>query len=226
MVDHKTKWITAFMQEVGVIYRYIEDPLLQPPKISYGFASANEPVDRDANGNPIMNSAEETFDPPSSRDVDDLIIRIQRNTNNFSVWTAASYKNSINSDTIWGVPPGYLMLKDWSATYEKSASTYYFAESMEFHIRYAAVFQGGQWVALGWKLRRVDEGYRVKSGVDSNNKPKYQTILDENGKMLSQPTLLDGAGNKLASGADPVYKTFDLYPSRSFAALNLPYNGA
>ncbi len=49
-----------------------------------------------------------------------------------------------------------------------------------------------------------------------------QRITDRTGAYASTPQLLDGAGHKLAAGADPVPRTFQYYPLAEWGALELP----
>ena len=49
--------------------------------------------------------------------------------------------------------------------------------------------------------------------------PAQRRILDPNGLPISEPILLDGDGQPLALGGDPVYSTWSIYPEIDFEIL-------
>ena len=97
-VHSKSEWkVSANVRRVRVNYRTIENPFAQEPVISYTFAGTNEPVDRDKDNKPIVNTVNESPDPPISEDFHDLVIRYNHNWRDYNPIIAADYQNSINS---------------------------------------------------------------------------------------------------------------------------------
>jgi len=201
--------------EVLVNYEYIENPLDQPPDISFDFIVNQEPVDfyYDDNGEeqPLTNSSGETFDPPINKEYYDLVIRIVRNQDYYNALVAAQYIGNINSDAIWGLAPGTVKCNVFSGQPKRAAQLYYYQVSYEFQVRFDV-----------WRRRILDQGFREVTGVDEDGVTTYATILDDNLKPLSQPVLLDGDGEQLAESADPVFLERNLCRQLPFAYLQLP----
>ena len=47
-------------------------------------------------------------------------------------------------------------------------------------------------------------------------------IKDDNGKDVTEAVKLDNTGYALAAGSNPLYMTYDAYPTASWSALGLP----
>jgi len=186
-----------------------DDPLNAPSKISWSFITSNEPVDRDIHGNPILNSAQESFNTPITKEFHDQVLRVIKAQETFNAVRAYDYMGSLNSNTFYGCPPGTMKCTTFDGEEARSVNLIYWIITYEFQYR-----------ADGWKRKVLDEGYRVKTGtIDGMN--TYQTILDKEGNPLSQPTLLDGYGNKMQASALGVWLEFDIYPSKNFSLLGL-----
>jgi len=211
-------WLAAHFWEVTVNYSRTEEPLCQPMKIEWTFATSTEPIDRDADGEAITNSAGVTFDQPLSEEIDDQILRITRNEETFDANFAADYKGAVNSDTFWGFPPRTCRLKIFDGVKARAAGLWFWQVTYEFHIRYDA----SDPLRTGWNHRVLDQGYQVKTGaLNDDGSPEYETLTDASGQPLREPVLLDGNGNRLAKNADPVYLEFETAPARAFSALDL-----
>lgn len=204
---------------VTVDYLGIIDPLDAEWEIEFDFAASSEPIERDINGNPILNSADETFDPKPQKEVDDLIYRITRNEAVFDFAQARLYKGSVNEDDFLGFPAKTCRINQYKARRMKTGPYYYWTVTYEIQIRAFLLVDGK---LETWRRRLLDQGFREKVGEnDDDGKPKYALIKDQDGNPLSEPTLLDGLGKKLSDGATPVYKEWDLHNTKNFATLNL-----
>lgn len=188
-----------------------EDPVIKKPEISWLSAVTNEPIDRDIDGEAITNSAKQSFDPPITREVYDLVLRYVRNERNFNHRHASEYKGAINSDSFLGFAEELVMCTvfDGQKIYDETRGDYY-QVTYEFQIRYD-----------GWKRRVLDEGFAEKIGTDDDNKPEHEENLDINTRKLSEPIKLDGNGRKLADGAEDVFIPFDVYHKRPFSAFRI-----
>lgn len=187
-----------------------QHPLDQPWEVEWGFVTANEPIDRDINGEPITNSAGQSFDPPITRDVDDLVLKITRNKAAYDPIVASDYKGSVNSDTFWGFTPGLVKCTRFNARSARQADLWYWIVTYEFQMR-----------KDGWKRRILDEGYAEKTGTDSDGKPTHKENKDDDNVNLSEPILLDGSGEKKKDTDPAVFLEFELYPSLPFSVLGL-----
>jgi len=186
------------------------NPLEMPWEVEWGFATANEPINTDITGKPILNSADESPDPPITREISDLVLRIRRNEAAFNPLQAAEYKDAINSDWFWGFAPDLVRCTQYNANIARSGNFWYWQVKYEFQIR-----------RIGWKLKIVDEGFREKTGIDSEGKPIYKVIKDDEEISISQPQQLDGNGRKKNDGDPAVLLPFDLYNSLPFSVLGL-----
>lgn len=199
-------------------YNYLQDPLNQPPIISIDYQDANEGVDRDTNGDPITNSADEPFDPPITIPISDMVITVEKNLAVFDYVFYAGYKNTINSDSWMGFAPKQVKCGLIRGKQVKSGGLTYWVVTFDFIVRYSMDERN---FGFNWQRRIKDQGYRIKNGTDTSGKPKYISLTDSNGNPLMQPAALDGSGNKLSAGAAAVYLTKDVYLEKPFAALGL-----
>ena len=210
VIKKTATYSTANQQKVTVYYSRLEEPLDKTPKISWSFATSNEPIDTDTYGDPIVNSAGESFDPPITMDVDDLVLRIEKNQSNYDELQAAEYKNAVNSDYFWGYAPGTCILKIYDGSQQRIAGLTYWVVNYEIQIRWD-----------GWKRRIVNEGFRYKTGTQTDSIDDYKIAKDTDNNPLSSPILLNTDGTRLPTGSDPVFLEFELYKSLPFATLGL-----
>lgn len=189
-------------------------PIMEPATWSYHFVSSNEPIDRDEAGNPITNSADEGYDPPVTKDIHDLVLRIQRSEESYDPLRAYQYKGAVNSDVFLGIPAGKVLCSVIDAEKAQAADLIYYKVTYEFQMRFD-----------GWKLKLVDQGYREKTGTNQDGSPAYEAITNKDGSNVSQPAFLDGSGRKLsqaqiAAGTIAI-REFDIRRSLPFSVLNL-----
>lgn len=202
-----------------------EDPLIKKPEISWLSAVTNEPIDRDINGNAILNSAKQSFDPPITKDFYDLVLRYVRNERDFSQRQASEYKGAINSDSFLGFAEGLAMctIFDGQKIYDEKWRDYY-QVTYEFQFRIDKTSGEG---VIGWKRRILDQGFAEYIGADSDDKPEHEENKDKDTRKLSEPTLLDGNGKKLGDGTwenfghKAVFLKFDLCRKKPFSALKI-----
>jgi len=217
-VINKTQtWMGGNIRRVTVNYSRQQEPLSIPPRISWGFATSNEAIDKDSQGNVITNSSGESPDPPITDEIDDLIMRIAVNWESFDHLLAADYKGAVNSDIFYDFPVGTCKIKVFDGDETRIAGLTFWSVTIEIQIRYDSEND----LLSGWKKRFLDEGFRVKSGTDDDGATDYEILKDKDGNPLSQPVLLDGEGAKLVEGNDPVFLEFETYKLRPFAALGI-----
>jgi hypothetical protein len=168
-----------------------------------------EAVDKDLNGNGIVNSAGDPFDPTATRDVADLIARIQ--SNHATIPPAIlSYQNATNSAsiTIGGLVVGAGVAKHQRmdvSSRQKRGNTTFYSLTQEIHLR-----------KIGWKLEPLDQGLReILLG-------KKRHILNESDlEEVTKPVPLNGSGVAIttATPGDITFLEFDLYDKLDFTAL-------
>lgn len=218
-VNHKTVSMfngpTAW--KVTVHYKEIPDPLLEDYTVDWLFASVMEPIDKDRNGAALVNSADESFDPPIQEEYNDLVLRITRHEGEYNPLTAAEYKKAVNSDQFLWFDPYTVKCSLFEGRRIRYAGLYYYQVNYEFIIRSDPDADNN---ISGWKRRILDQGFREKTGTDGEGKPTYALILDDTSKPVNQPVLLNGAGVKKTAAADPYYFTFETKPQKPFSLFN------
>lgn len=180
------------------------NPLEQPPIPFWTLKEVERVVDFDINGDPILNSAGDPFDPPVTVIDFNPCLNVTRNEPIFTGTLALNYNNRINSGTFYG----------WAAGHAKMAVTStpaYFPNGTP----YAVVTYVIEFSVEGWKKRILDAGYREKDGTD--RKP----IVDAFGERVTSPVPLDGSGGAADPGDPATPLEFDVYFSANFSALGL-----
>jgi hypothetical protein len=227
----------ANVRIVTVTYERRRNPLEIAPVISWGFATSAEAIDRDNQGKPITNSADETPDPPFVEDFSEIVMRIAVNWAKFEPLLAADYMNAVNSDFFYGFPPKTCKLMIFDGEPVRAAELYYYAVTIEIHIRYDVENE----LLSGWQKRFMDEGFRVIKRDDNGNILHDDDVVDGEGNVttrgkkiayeiltgddkvtpLSQPVKLDGEGGKLEEGKDPVFLEYETFKLRPFDVLGI-----
>ncbi|NBW11867.1 MAG: hypothetical protein EBR82_27925 [Caulobacteraceae bacterium] len=180
-----------------------QDPLDWRPKCSTFSMKVRRPMLKDCKGKLIASSAGEPYDPPQERDETKFGIRIVRNVAKSDPGKNSEYKDTINSDTFWGNPPGTVKVEVPGTATEmfSSSGQRYYEETWEFAIE-----------PEGWDLKLYDYGFYKIEGT------KRVQI-----EGLVSAALLNGSGALLPVGNDPVLlPPFEPYKRKRFASLNLP----
>lgn len=192
----------------------IENPTLRPPDISWSGESVEIALVKDYDftadepnaGSPILNSANEAFDPPPTTTEELLILNYSRNVISIDPVARVGQKNKTNSLTWFGFDPNVAKLADWNANLQFENNVSFWRETFVIKIAKRDYF---------WWFNPLDQGFfRIVGG-------ERQLILDSAGRALQAPTLLDGTGGELPVGDDPVFLSFVILGSFDFNTLNL-----
>jgi hypothetical protein len=171
---------------------------LQPPKIRPHNGNFTAPVDVDANGIPILNSAGDPFDRPPEGTFYTTFIEVRRNQPFYDLAIAVQYAGKINSDnvTIPGVGtllPGQMLCHGIEPTSEYSNGDPYVNVATKLELA-AGVEQDGDKLWDGFKYRILDAGYNGWYDDSGTLKPgPFWTTTPVAGPS-SSPVLLDGTG--------------------------------
>jgi hypothetical protein len=184
------------------------NPLNDPVRFNWTGEGFQRPLEKDRNGEAVLNSAGDPFDPAIMRDDNRPVVHAVANVAVVPV-AALNYRDVVNSDafTIQGISiaAGKAKIRwiDVSDLQERNGVEYY-TLSCSVHLN-----------KDGWNFKPLDQGYREKDGTD--RKP----ILDAFGKAVTQPVLLDGSGAKLADPkpSNAVFLDFEGYEELAFGAL-------
>jgi hypothetical protein len=151
------------------------------------------------------------WDPPITRKMYDLVLSYQRNEEIYPPVVAADFQDSVNSFEFLGFPAGKVKCTKIGSQQARASGVVFFIVNYEFVVRVDATDT--------WVRRFVDEGFRVKD--DPETGLTGESIKDVEGLAVTSPVLLDGDGEKLATGLPPVFLEYDIVKFRDFDELDI-----
>ena len=204
----------------------IEDPLLEPQKISGSFVKFTKEAIVDKDGNGVFSSSEEMFRGPQV-EIDDNrpTVRIEQNVLNLGLATFAPMVDTVNDAALWGLPARTIKLSNvsWQRKYFGTCSKYYtriFDFDIDFNTFDRTIIDEGTKVKVGhWTDCETWTVGSVVSGTGTTGASGFQRFKDCKGENIR--TLLDGSGNPNFTGT-PVLKTFKFYSESNFPTLAIP----
>ena len=193
-----------------------DDPLNDEPIKAWTSFNISEVVDSDKDGFAILNSAGYEYSPAMMQDVDYLRLTVSRNESvtSYDPATARDYINAVNSDsvTMVALPATAKQIK----CLEYSARTATRGDSKYLAITYVFVF-----ASLNWSRQVLDAGiYEEFVHPETHEVSDRRIRID--GEPTDSPVKLNGAGQALPSGEEPVYLEFDINKQMPFGALGIP----
>lgn len=179
----------------------IEDPLLEPQKVSGNFTIRQEEAVRDRFGRPIVNSAWEQIRGKNVEfDVFDPGVTIEQNVPVLGLELFTPMVQTVNSIPLWGLPPRTVLLANatWERKFYAGCSVYY-TRKFEFRIKFdtfdrdildeATKVLNGHWDTTtgAWVLDNI-------GGVapDPNNPTHFIRAKDPKAENIK--VILNGAG--------------------------------
>lgn len=183
----------------------LQHPHMRPAEISSNSRQLSKIVEKDINGNAVLNSANKIFNPPPERETSRKVLTITKLFPQEGGPALLAYYDAINSDAYLGAAVGTLRIISIN---EKRNIEQFQGQTVESWERTISM----EYKADGWQPEYLDAG-----AVDSTGKP-----FKINGVEVNYPLLLDGSGQPLSPQTlTPVYVgPFDVYQPRPFATLN------
>lgn len=186
----------------------IDDPTLQKPKKTWRGNPADEAIDVDLDGAPIVNSAGDPFDPPVTRRKSTGVLTVVRNERTYNDAIASEYRDSVNEFDFFDLAPGTVRFSDISAESSYSASIgEYFVVTYEFEHN-----------PEGWDPSVLDRGLRK---LNASTLTREQILIQ--GSLATSPVLLDGEGQPLAedrvASGEAIFLDFKAYRKKDFGAF-------
>lgn len=204
--DHPQVWLVTadYSSDFGgQTDRQQPNPLDRAAEYTWSFAHFTRAVDKDVNGRPITNSADDRFDPPLERDDPRLQLAIKVNRPLYNAIAVQQLANCVNNRDFLGGARAEWRLDDAGATSKTENGIFY------WEINYVFQYRGGGWNPV----EELDYGaYQIVNGEKIR-------ITDGRGNPIED--LLDGKGAQLARGADAVYRKFTMYAEKDFGPLGL-----
>ena len=191
----------------------IENPLLEPAKISGSGLKYLRKYTEDKDGDPLLSSSGERYIGNEVQEADyRLAIQIEFNAASFpgSSILDALKNNPWNSTTMWGFAVETVRLTEFD--FEK---LYYGVCTAYYRLKFGLEIGGSYYT------RVPDEGTMCFTGTDPNNPKHYEKCKDANGENIGK-VLLDGSGNILTDVTSPVFNQFELKGSSNLLAFGLP----
>lgn len=182
-----------------------QNPLLRAARLYWSFGVGNKIAEKDINGDAIVNSSEEQFDPPAEMDDPVVTLRVEKNYSSFDPATAYDYVNTVNDDVFLGATA-----RKWKCNGISQNGPEEENGIVHYPVEFEFAFNPNT-----WDLEVLDRGFKkIVAGEQIN-------ITDGNDQLITSPKLLDGAGGELAVGGAPVFLTFEVYQKKVFAALGI-----
>lgn len=205
-----------------------QNPTDRPAVLKIAFEQRERGLYVDLEGDAIVNSAREFFDPPLVTEETVGIITITRNIASVSFATYMDFNGATNSATFMGFAPDTLKIGlEAERSYEQG--TYFFIVTATIKVRLIVpidIGDGGFEDFGGWQSRPLDAGYRYADGTGT-----LHQITDDEGNPVTKPIPLDGGGASLTPGDPPRFAPvhFIVNPKpwyvvtkrRNFSDLNL-----
>jgi hypothetical protein len=183
-----------------------ESPLDEPEEVEIGGEQYERICDADVAGAAVTNSAGDYFDPPVTRDDSRPSLVIVRNEAYDAPDLSADYSDTVNDATFFGQAAGNVKCgvitrrRQW---HQAVPGGFYWKTTYPFSLN-----------RDGWNKSILDQGLRRLEGTPAQRK---QIAVD--GQLATSPVLLDGSGGVLAPGGTPVFRSYQVYPSRDFSAF-------
>lgn len=187
-----------------------DSPLDDPIEYQWGTEQFQEVADTDQNGEGIVNSAGDPFDPPIMRDLSRRSVTITSNEAFVPTWVL-SYQDAVNSDAI--TIDGVSLSEGQAKCQQVSVSPTRIRNDQEFRIVTLTIHMNND----GWGYKVLDQGFRER---DDDNKLK-QILNEADETEPTAPVLLDGNGKAQTDPtvASAVFLDFDIYPKLPFGEL-------
>lgn len=207
----------------------IEDPLLEPPKISGSFTRFTKEVKKDKDGNVIQTSSFEPVEGPEVEfDQNRPTVVIEHNVGSLGLPTFTQLIDTVNDANLWGLSSRRIKLSNvsWSRQLY-GVCNFFYTRTFEFEISFNTF--DTEPLDIGTKaLGEWDkDGVWQTLGGDPNNPKDFKRYRDYPSNEITK-VVLDGTGKPLGiSGTafDPVpipSAPIKYYPESNFLALGIP----
>lgn len=189
----------------------VEDPLLEPMKVSGSYTRFQEEATADRYGKPIKTSSHELIRGPHVEfDRNRATIKVEQNVPVLGIEVFGPMIDTVNDRPMWGLPKRCIKLStpSWERKYYGKCSVYY-TRSFTFEINVEKEIVTGNNIS-GWDRALLDEGTKVLNGhwdqatgawhvddvagdpADPTNPEHFIRAKDSRGENIS--IILNGSG--------------------------------
>lgn len=219
---HPANWFCA------VEYAGRDDPVSEPPEVSWSVTKYQKAVQRDVNDVPFVNSAGDPFESGATVDRTRFVLMIRRNVMTWDPTTSEGYIDSLNQGVFLAErhPPGFAAgtckLSDLGADavwLEDRSDIHFWRVTAKIEVN----TEGWQTVVLDAGMHELVTNSVVIGGIPVDVTYK-KAILLWGGNHAVSPQPLDGEGHALNPGDAPVYlPPFEFYETKDWTGLDLEY---
>lgn len=206
----KTVWIVTCRYDTS--HEWTENPLTDPAQISWDAEQFQRPAYKDRDGDAILNSAHDFFDPLPMRDDSRWAVTVKKNLAAVPAWILL-YQDTTN-DTVFTLD-GLEVAVGKAKVQKVGVGTWQHRNDIAYRVVTLLIHIAKD----GFQFDILDQGFHYLSGSAQEKKH----ILDDDGIEVTTPGLLDGSGGQLAdpSPSTAVFGTFYVYEERDFNLLPL-----
>lgn len=186
-----------------------ENPLSRAAVVTWERAAYEKPCDRDIEGNPIINSAGQAFDPPVMKDDSRAVLKIVKNFATYDDVLYEPYQDAVSSAPFKGRPRLTWKCAGITGVSKKENSVSFYEVTFEFHYRKET-----------WIKSILDQGrYELGPAGPSDSGPStivgaygpLKPIRDSARNLVSDPVPLNGEGQRAATPNDAAYLPYEVY---------------
>lgn len=185
-----TVWrVVAEFDTDRIVAMITDNPLNQPPDITWDFQKEEAPMVRDALGIQVLSSSKRPFDPPFTTERVNPILKIRRNEASFDADIARQYHLLLNNVTFLGYPPAYARIN--SITGQSAVTNGVLHAQVDYEIEFRPF--------RGWFTYVLDQDFRDIDGQQFRDPRDFSP--------LSNPTPLNGRGRSMYKSFSKIYLT-------------------
>lgn len=192
-----------------------QNPLDVYPHAKWSTVTFTRPIDITVDGEPIVNTAYDTFDPQIEMEDFRPIMTIFRNEAAVDPITLLSFKNKTNLQPFGGWEAGKVLCTDvrWTDDFNNDIGLFY-------RVEYDFQFTFDEW---GFKKKVMSAGYRELFVNSSDDVDRRQILIQ--GMAATSPVPLDEDGHKVDISVedwreDMAFLEFKIYDDADFDQLN------
>ena len=206
----------------------IDDPLLEPPRVSGSFARFQKEISKDRNGNLIIASNQEPI-TGIMKDASRPTVVVEQNVAILGLGTFSSMVDTVNDGNLWGLTSRKIKLSNvaWSRKLFGTCDFYY-TRKLDFEVRFEG-FDETEILDAGYKVLRGKWStgdppvWTTDGSAVQTNKDHYILAKDPNDENEVKKVLLDGSGRRLTGTSTPVFRpTVEKYDESDFLLLGVP----
>jgi hypothetical protein len=207
------------------------DPLFRTPDVEWDVQPTTYAITRDADENPIRNSATDPFDPPLTDEETVMVLRVTRFRDKFDPIFYNRFHNKINSLAWNGLKKRYVRCRRIKGNKVFENAKYIYRITYEFEMRETRIpannLYNGERIlsepdneSYAWLEWILNRGYReIRNG-------QVQAALDYHVPIpATSPVMLDANGARLPLEGTPVYLGFRTKRDIDFNLLDLDLSG-